>query len=170
VGRVAAALVLCSVALASAGAGRIPRSPDPARESVLPVQPAPSLCILLADDNLINRKIAIRMLESQGHSVTTAENGRECVERFREGGYDAILMDVQMPEMDGFEATQAIRELEAATGGRIPVIAMTAHAMKDHRERCLEAGMDGYVSKPVAAEDLRQALQEAMEPRGVRPG
>ena len=151
-------------------AGEIPRISDSAGDSAVQDQPAPSLRILLAEDNLINRKIAIRMLESQGHRVTTAENGRECVERFREGGYDAILMDVQMPEMDGFEATQAIRELEAATGGRIPVIAMTAHAMKGDRERCLAAGMDGYVSKPVAAEDLRKALQEAMEPRGVRPG
>ncbi|MGO9129001.1 MAG: ATP-binding protein [Bryobacteraceae bacterium] len=151
-------------------AGEIPRSSDSAGDSGVQDQPAPSLRILLADDNLINRKIAIRMLERQGHRVATAENGRECVERFREGGYDAILMDVQMPEMDGFEATQAIRELEAATGGRIPVIAMTAHAMKGDRERCLEAGMDGYVSKPVAAEDLRQALQEAMALRGAPQG
>ena len=151
-------------------AGEIPRISDSAGDSAVQDQPASSLRILLAEDNLINRKIAIRMLERQGHRVTTAENGRECVERFREGGYDAILMDVQMPEMDGFEATQAIRELEAATGRRIPVIAMTAHAMKGDRERCLAAGMDGYVSKPVAAEDLRKALQEAMEPRGVRPG
>jgi signal transduction histidine kinase/CheY-like chemotaxis protein len=151
-------------------AGEIPRSPDPASESAVKEQPAPSLRILVADDNLINRKIATRMLERQGHRVITAENGRESVERFREGGCDAILMDVQMPEMDGFEATQAIRELEAATGRRIPVIAMIAHAMKGDRERCLEAGMDGYVSKPVAAEDLRQALQEAMESREARPG
>ena len=151
-------------------AGEIPRSPASAGESGVPDQPAPSLRILLADDNLINRKIAVRMLESQGHSVTTAENGRECVERFQEGGRDVILMDVQMPEMDGFEATQAIRELEAASRRHTPVIAMTAHAMKGDRERCLGAGMDGYVSKPVAAEDLRQALQEAMASRGAPQG
>ena len=155
---------------ARVASGQIPRRPDAASESALPDQPALSLRILLADDNLINRKIAIRMLESQGHSVTTAENGRECVERFQEGGCDVILMDVQMPEMDGFEATQAIRELEAASRRHTPVIAMTAHAMKGDRERCLAAGMDGYVAKPVSAQDLRRALREAMASQDSRLG
>jgi len=143
-------------------AGEIARSADTAAELAGTSPPAPSLRILLVEDNRINQKIATRMLENQGHRVATAENGRQGVDRFRDGCFDAILMDVQMPEMDGFEATQAIRTLEAGTGHRIPIIAMTAHAMKGDRERCLEAGMDGYVSKPVAAEDLRTAILDAM--------
>jgi CheY-like chemotaxis protein len=143
-------------------AGEIPQSAQAAAELAGASATAPSLRILLVEDNRINRKIATRMLESQGHRVATAENGRQGVDRFRDGDFDVVLMDVQMPEMDGFEATQAIRTLEAATGHRIPIIAMTAHAMKGDRERCLEAGMDGYVSKPVAAEDLRQAILEAL--------
>jgi CheY-like chemotaxis protein len=96
-----------------------------------------------------------------------AENGREGLERYREGGFDLLLMDVQMPEMDGFEATRAIRDLEAGSGRRTPIIAMTAHAMKGDREKCLEAGMDGYVSKPVVIADLRQAIREVMGPTAL---
>jgi CheY-like chemotaxis protein len=116
------------------------------------------LRILLVEDNRINQKIATRLLEGESHRVTTAENGRQGVERFREGGFDLILMDVQMPEMDGWEATRAIRSLEAAAERHTPIIAMTAHAMKGDREKCLEAGMDGYVSKPIVVADLRQAI------------
>jgi len=130
--------------------------------------PEPALRILLVEDNRINQKIATRLLEGQGHRVVTAENGRLAVERFREGGFDAILMDVQMPEMDGLEATRAIRSLEGP-GHRIPIIAMTAHAMKGDREMCLQAGMDGYVTKPIAAEDLRQAIRDATVGLGAKP-
>ncbi len=129
--------------------------------SASPLAPEPALRILLVEDNRINRKIATRMLEGQGHRVVTAENGRLAIERFREGGFDAILMDVQMPEMDGLEATRAIRGLEAGAGHHIPIVAMTAHAMKGDREMCLQAGMDGYVTKPIATEELRQAIRDA---------
>jgi CheY-like chemotaxis protein/HPt (histidine-containing phosphotransfer) domain-containing protein len=101
------------------------------------------------------------LLEKQGHTVLVAANGREAVAHFKENSFDAILMDVQMPEMDGFEATAAIRAMEAERGGHIPIVALTAHALKGDRERCLAAGMDGYLSKPVQPRVLAQALQEA---------
>jgi CheY-like chemotaxis protein/HPt (histidine-containing phosphotransfer) domain-containing protein len=120
-----------------------------------------SLRILVAEDNLINRAVATGILEKQGHVLVHAANGREAVEAFKDGAFDLILMDVQMPEMDGFEATRRIRELEEATGGHITIAAMTAHAMAGDRERCLAAGMDDYVSKPLRKEDLRRALNRA---------
>jgi CheY-like chemotaxis protein len=100
-------------------------------------------------------------LEKQGHLLVHAANGREAVEAFSDGAFDLILMDVQMPEMDGFEATRHIRELEEGTGGHITIAAMTAHAMAGDRERCLAAGMDDYVSKPLRKEDLLRALNGA---------
>jgi signal transduction histidine kinase/ActR/RegA family two-component response regulator len=136
--------------------------PDSARAADQAPPPASApLRILLVEDNRINQKIAMRLLEGEGHRVVASENGKQGVERFREGGFDLILMDVQMPEMDGWEATRAIREIEAGSGRHIPILAMTAHAMKGDREKCLEAGMDGYVSKPVVVADLRQAIQDA---------
>jgi CheY-like chemotaxis protein len=151
-----------TVQFAPAAAGDIPPNTQAGPENLPNSLPTgtPALRILLVEDNRINQKIATRLLQSQGHRVITAENGREGVERFREGGFDLILMDVQMPELDGWEATRAIRGLEAATGSHISIIAMTAHAMKGDREKCLEAGMDGYVSKPITLADLRQAIQE----------
>jgi len=145
-----------TVPFATAKAGDVPQSARTVAESALP--PTPALRILLVEDNRINQKIATRLLEGLGHRVVAAENGRQGVERFRQGGFDLILMDVQMPEMDGWEATRAIRDLEAGSERHIPIIAMTAHAMKGDREKCLEAGMDGYVSKPVGVADLRQAI------------
>jgi len=121
-------------------------------------QARPAYQILLAEDNLVNQKLAIKLLEKQGHSVSIADNGRIAVEAWKKGGFDLILMDMMMPEMDGLEATQSIRELEISKGGRIPIIAMTANAMTGDRERCLEAGMDGYVSKPVKPETLYQEI------------
>ena len=112
------------------------------------------LRILLAEDNAVNRELTVRILSKRGHSVTVAANGKLALEALETQAFDLILMDVQMPEMDGFEATGAIRKQEAVTGTRIPIIAMTAHAMKGDRERCLAAGMDGYISKPVQAEEL----------------
>jgi CheY-like chemotaxis protein len=99
------------------------------------------------------------LLEKQGHRATLATNGREAIEKLLLGGFDAILMDVQMPEMNGLEATEAIRRAERGSGRHIPILAMTAHAMKGDRERCLASGMDGYVSKPIRSQELLDALQ-----------
>jgi len=119
----------------------------------------PPLRILLAEDGLTNQRFAADLLAMQGHSVSIANNGKEAVEATAREAFDVVLMDVQMPEMDGLEATMRIREREKITGLRIPVIAMTANAMKGDRERCLESGMDGYVSKPIRAADLFRALE-----------
>jgi PAS domain S-box-containing protein len=124
------------------------------------------LRILLAEDNAVNRRVAVGLLEKRGYEVITATNGVEVLAYLERGTVDAILMDVQMPEMGGLEATAAIRAREQASGGRLPIIAMTAHAMKGDRERCLEAGMDDYVSKPVKPSDLYAALERAV-PRGA---
>jgi CheY-like chemotaxis protein/HPt (histidine-containing phosphotransfer) domain-containing protein len=119
------------------------------------------LRILMAEDNLINRAVTTGILKKEGHALVHVSNGREAVEAFKDDAFDLILMDVQMPEMDGFEATRQIRELEKITGGHMRIVAMTAHAMAGDRERCLAAGMDDYVSKPLRKEDLLQALEGA---------
>ena len=119
------------------------------------------LRILVAEDNLVNRAVATGILEKAGHVLVHVATGREAVEAFSDGFFDLIFMDVQMPEMDGFEATRRIRELEETTGGHITIVAMTAHAMAGDRERCLAAGMDDYVSKPLRKEDLLRALSGA---------
>jgi signal transduction histidine kinase/DNA-binding response OmpR family regulator len=121
----------------------------------------PPLRILLAEDNSINQRVASRLLEGRGHKVTVAGNGRQAIDLFDEQAFDLVLMDVQMPEMDGFEATAAIRAKEIATGQRIPILAMTAHAMKGDKERCLDAGMDGYVTKPIKSAALFAAIAAA---------
>jgi signal transduction histidine kinase/CheY-like chemotaxis protein/HPt (histidine-containing phosphotransfer) domain-containing protein len=122
------------------------------------------LRILLAEDNPVNQQLAIRVLEKQGHSVVVANNGREALERFDTEVFDLILMDVHMPEMNGFEATAAIRKKREANKRSVPIIAMTAYAMIGDRERCLEAGMDGYVAKPVKVEELLEVIS------GLVPG
>jgi CheY-like chemotaxis protein len=106
----------------------------------------------------VNQKLAQRLLEKRGHTVMLAATGREVLTRLEREPVDLVLMDVQMPEMDGFAATRALRARESAHGGRLPVIAMTAHAMKGDREQCLAAGMDGYVAKPIGAEELFRAI------------
>ena len=121
------------------------------------------LCILLAEDNIINQKMVVRMLEKQGHKVVVAKDGREALDSLEKQSFDLVLMDVQMPGMDGFEATAAIREKEKETGGHIPIVAMTAHAMKGDRERCLGAGMDDYVSKPIQPEQLLKAIDRVVK-------
>jgi two-component system, sensor histidine kinase and response regulator len=118
--------------------------------------------ILLAEDNAINQMVALRTLGKEGHKVVVAENGRVALEMLAKETFDVVLMDVQMPEMDGFEAAEEIRRREQGTGRRIPIIALTAHAMKGDRERCLKSGMDGYVSKPIMIEELRKALRDVL--------
>jgi PAS domain S-box-containing protein len=123
-----------------------------------PVAARTELQILLAEDHPVNQKVAVRMLQHEGHSVVVAANGREAVELLERGSFDLVLMDLQMPEMDGFEALCAIRERETKTGAHVPVIALTAHAMQGDRERCLRAGFDGYLAKPIRRADLEEAL------------
>jgi two-component system, sensor histidine kinase and response regulator len=115
--------------------------------------------ILLAEDNPVNQTVAVRMLEKRGYTVVVAGNGRAALATLEKDDFDVILMDIQMPEMDGFEATAAIRDKEKASGTHIPIIAMTAHAMKSDEERCLAAGMDGYVAKPIRIQELLAALE-----------
>ena len=118
--------------------------------------------ILLAEDNLVNQKLAVRMLEKLGHRVTVVGNGKEALAALERQTFDLAFMDVQMPEMGGFEATGIVREQEKKSGRRLPIVAMTAHAMKGDRERCLEAGMDGYLAKPVQAKELHEAIVAAV--------
>ena len=118
------------------------------------------LRILLAEDHSVNRLLAVRILESTGHSVSVVEDGAAAVAAWRRGGFELILMDVQMPVMTGLEATATIRREERATGGHIPIVAMTAHAMRGDRELCLAAGMDGYIAKPLHARELRDLVAQ----------
>jgi CheY-like chemotaxis protein len=117
---------------------------------------------MLVEDNPVNRKVAVRLLEKQGHTVATANNGREALELLDQMDWqlDLILMDVQMPEMDGYQATAAIRQLETKSGRRLPIVAMTAHALDRDRERCLAAGMDAYLTKPIRMEKLLEVLEK----------
>lgn len=128
-----------------------------------------SLTLLLAEDNPVNRLVAKKLLEKQGHTVLVAENGIEAISSFeREREHiDAILMDIQMPEMDGLTAIRTIRAREKAAGGRVPVIALTAHAMKGDREKCMEAGADDYITKPLHTPDLLAALARARSQNAV---
>jgi two-component system, sensor histidine kinase and response regulator len=117
------------------------------------------LRILLAEDNTVNQVLAVRLLEKRGHKVTVAGNGKEALAALGKDSFDLVLMDVQMPEMDGFEATAVIREKEKVSGNHLSIIAMTAHAMAGDRERCLEAGMDDYITKPIRSEELSAVLK-----------
>ena len=123
----------------------------------------PGLHLLLAEDNLVNQKVAVRMLERQGHSVEVAGTGVEVLAILERQRFDLILMDIQMPQMDGLETTSAIREREKTSGGHIPIIALTAHAMSGDRERCLETGMDGYTTKPIRSEALKAEIDSLAE-------
>ena len=125
------------------------------------------LNLLLAEDNAVNQILAIRLLEKLGHKVTLAKNGLEAVKQWQSAPFDAVLMDVHMPEMNGYEATERIRELEKASGKRIPIVAMTAHAMQGAREECLSHGMDGYLTKPINTELLTSELDNLAKKLGI---
>jgi CheY-like chemotaxis protein len=142
---------------------------DPGRR-VKPTASAPGaetgcgLRILLAEDNEVNQRLALRLLEKQGHSVVLAGNGKEALTHLERQAFDLVFMDVQMPEMSGLEATALIRAKEAsgdgfaARGRRLPIVAMTAHAMKGDREHCLAVGMDDYIAKPIHANTIREVI------------
>jgi len=138
--------------------GKAPTAPRPqlavARDSVAPRR------ILLAEDNHVNLFLALAILQQAGHAVTVARNGREAIDEYSRGTFDVVLMDVQMPEMGGLEATAAIRAIEAERGGHTPIIAMTAHAMKGDREMCIAGGMDDYISKPIVRAKLLRMIKE----------
>ena len=141
-------------------AGAPPPGEQPAgpADAAIPRAARP-LRILLAEDNPVNQRLARLLLEKQGHGVAVAANGAEALEAVGREVFDLVLMDVQMPVMDGLECTRAIRERERGTARRLPVVAMTAHALRADRERCLESGMDGYVSKPVRVRELSEAIE-----------
>jgi CheY-like chemotaxis protein len=125
------------------------------------LQPEPvgwPLRVLLVEDNPVNQKVAVTLLTKRGYQVTVANNGLEGLDAFSNGTFDAVLMDVQMPVMNGWQATAAIRDREQGSGSHLPIIAMTAHAMKEDIDRCEAAGMDGYVSKPFRIEELLKEL------------
>jgi CheY-like chemotaxis protein len=135
--------------------------PALAENAPMPIATArESLRILVAEDNLVNQALIRRLMEKAGHTVRVANNGHEVLGAAQQGDYDLIFMDIQMPDMDGFTATEAIREKERRVGGHIPIVAMTAHAMKGDEEKCMAAGMDGYVSKPIDRAKLFAVIAE----------
>jgi CheY-like chemotaxis protein len=136
-------------------------------EPALPEYPV--LRILLAEDSLVNQKLAIGLLERHGYEVSVANNGKETVAATTREKFDLVLMDVQMPEMDGMEATAMIRANECKTGEHLPIVAMTAHAMKGDREACLAAGMDGYIAKPIRASKLFDTIAAVLRQRREEP-
>jgi PAS domain S-box-containing protein len=153
---------LLSAVLAAIGGNRPAARPVPTRHQGCAIQHE-ILRILLAEDNRVNQTVATRILQKMGHSLVVANNGNEAPSLLATQPFDLVLMDIQMPEMDGLTATQKIREGEKRTLSRLPIIAMTAHAMKGDRERCLEAGMDGYVSKPIDKKELEREIATAVQ-------
>ena len=142
-------------------AGEQSRVAEPAQPAVASLPEARrSIRILVAEDNPVNRTLAVRLLEKQGHKVSTAGNGLEALSELEKQDFDLVLMDVQMPEMDGIEATKAIRNREKQTQKRVIILALTAHAMPADREICLAAGMDGYISKPINKEELLRSIEQ----------
>jgi two-component system, sensor histidine kinase and response regulator len=147
--------------------------PDASRKPILAKaqdeeEKMPPLNILLAEDNLVNQRLAVRLLQRLGHGVVVAATGREVLARLEEQSFDLVLMDVQMPEMDGFRATAAIREKERPSQLHLPIIAMTAHAMSGDRQLCMEAGMDDYIAKPIDVKQLKRTMRQVMQAR-TRP-
>jgi len=142
------------------GISRIEAAAPAGANAVRSTPVARSARILVAEDNVVNQRVAAGLLTKRGHDVTVVSNGREALDALRRGAFDLVLMDVQMPDMDGFEATAAIREWERDSGSRVRIVAMTAHAMVGDRERCLAAGMDGYLPKPIDQRALYDAVEE----------
>jgi len=136
-----------------------PQDEEPASHEESTMATAP-LTILLAEDNPVNQIVATRLLEKRGHTVIVAETGRKVLETTKSRIFDLVLMDVQLPEMDGLEATVAIRQREKLTGNHLPIIAMTANAMTGDRDRCLASGMDGYITKPLSVEALFESVED----------
>jgi CheY-like chemotaxis protein len=128
------------------------------------LEPTPQqrLRILLAEDNIVNQRLVVRLLEKYGHTIIVASTGREALAALAQQSVDLVLMDVQMPDMDGLEATAVIREQERQGGGHLTIIALTAHAMKGDQERCLASGMDAYISKPIDAQTLSSTISRVL--------
>jgi CheY-like chemotaxis protein len=135
---------------------------SPAVASRAPQETHRPLRVLLAEDNVVNQRLATRLMEKRGHTVVVVSTGRAALAALTQEPFDLVLMDVQMPDMDGLEATAAIRRWEQGTDRHVPIIAMTAHTMQGDAERCRAAGMDGYVSKPMKPEDLYAAINSVM--------
>jgi CheY-like chemotaxis protein len=149
-------------AIRGALGGRTAVDLQPAAPAVTPMRAAQKLRVLVAEDNAVNRKLAEHLLTRRGHDAVLVHNGREAVEALASTAFDLVLMDLQMPEMDGFEATAAIRAAERNGSLRMPIIALTAHAMEGDRQRCLDADMDGYVSKPIKAVELFEVIDRVI--------
>jgi CheY-like chemotaxis protein len=128
------------------------------------------LQILLVEDNSINQTLALRLLQKHGHHVVLAANGKEALKQISQTSFDLVLMDIQMPEMDGLQATRTIRESERESGAHLPIVAMTAYAMQGDQDRCLAAGMDGYISKPINVRELLAVVQNASQKSRARSG
>jgi CheY-like chemotaxis protein/HPt (histidine-containing phosphotransfer) domain-containing protein len=144
--------------------GKIPEVPPETTQTVVVSASGPGSRILLAEDNAAAQLITRKRLENQGHEVRVAGNGFEALQILQEDRFDLILMDVEMPGMNGLEATRVIRKMEADSGEHIPIIAITAYAMKEDREQCLEAGMDNYISKPVNYQELYHEIKSLLHP------
>jgi PAS domain S-box-containing protein len=147
----------------AAGEPGVPRDPDEAGTGA-PAVRLPGLTLLVAEDNLVNRTLIARVLQRQGHRVVEARDGMEALDAVARGSIDVVLLDLEMPRMDGLEALRRIRELDRRTARHTPVVALTAHAMPGDRERCLAAGMDGYVAKPIRRSTLFAAIAAALPP------
>jgi CheY-like chemotaxis protein len=145
-------------------AGKMPKA-STSLALARPVEARLGLNILLVEDEFINRTLAVTVLEREGWRVTCAENGVNALELLKEENFDLVLMDIQMPEMNGYDATMVIRrqEKERDDGGHVPIIAMTAYAIKGDREKCLATGMDGYISKPIRPDLLRMEIERILQ-------
>src|SRR5258708_2932679 len=158
--------------------GVITRMWQPAARIEVPADPGPRgtaaaarlhLRLLVVEDNPVNGLVARRLLEKQNHTVRTATNGREALDMMEKEKFDCVLMDLQMPVLDGFEATAAIRKQERISGGHLPIIALTAHAIAGDLERCLAAGMDGYLTKPINPKDVFATVDRVLESLKTHP-
>ncbi|HYH00914.1 MAG TPA: response regulator, partial [Terriglobales bacterium] len=141
----------------------------PVRANSGPIAGGRLVRVLVAEDNVVNQRVATQMLARHGYDAVLASNGKEVLEKLEQDRFDIVLMDIQMPEMDGYQATAEIRKKERTTGTHLPIVAMTAHAMKEARDRCIEAGMDGYVSKPIRGKELVETIESLLPPSTTTP-